>query len=27
LPLDRIVESNELVEQGSIRGAVVLSID
>ena len=27
LPLDRIVEGNELVEQGSIRGAVVLSID
>ena len=27
LPLDKIVESNELVEQGSIRGAVVLSID
>ena len=27
LPLDQIVESNELVEQGSIRGAVVLSID
>ena len=27
LPLDRIVESNELVEQGSIRGAVILSID
>ncbi len=27
LPLDQIVESNELIEQGSIRGAVVLSID
>jgi NADPH2:quinone reductase len=27
LPLDQIAESNELVEQGSIRGAVVLSID
>jgi len=27
LPLDRIAESNELVEQGNIRGAVVLSID
>ena len=27
LPLDRIAESNELVEQGNIRGAVVLSLD
>ena len=27
LPLDQIAESNELVEQGNIRGAVVLSID
>jgi NADPH:quinone reductase-like Zn-dependent oxidoreductase len=27
LPLDQIAKSNELVEQGSIRGAVVLSID
>jgi NADPH2:quinone reductase len=27
LPLDQIVESNELVEQGNIRGAVVLGID
>ena len=27
LPLDRIAESNELVEQGDIRGAVVLSLD
>jgi NADPH2:quinone reductase len=27
LPLDQIAESNELVEQGSMRGAVVLSID
>ena len=27
LPLDRIAESNELVEQGSIRGAVILSMD
>ena len=27
LPLDKIAESNELVEQGNIRGAVVLSID
>ena len=27
IPLDRIAESNELVEQGSIRGAVVLTID
>lgn len=27
LPLDQVVRSNELVEQGNIRGAVVLSID
>ena len=27
IPLDRIAESNELVEKGSIRGAVVLTID
>ena len=27
LPLERIAESNEIVEQGSIRGAVVLTID
>ncbi len=27
LPLDSIVESNEMVEQGSIRGAVILTID
>ena len=27
LPLDQIAKSNELVEQGNIRGAVVLSID
>jgi NADPH:quinone reductase-like Zn-dependent oxidoreductase len=27
LPLDQSVESNELVEQGNIRGAVVLGID
>jgi NADPH:quinone reductase-like Zn-dependent oxidoreductase len=27
LPLDDIAKSNELVEQGSIRGAVILTID
>ncbi len=27
MPLERIAESNELVEQGSIRGAVILSTD
>jgi len=27
MPLDEIVRSNELVEQGSIRGAVILTID
>ena len=27
LPLEDIARSNELVEQGSIRGAVVLTID
>ncbi|MDG2288879.1 MAG: NADPH:quinone reductase, partial [Woeseiaceae bacterium] len=27
LPLDDIVDSNEVIEQGSIRGAVILSID
>jgi len=27
LPLEDIAKSNELVEQGSIRGAVILTID